>query len=397
MKLKGESIGYCSNVHPGKDFSEYLDQLKTHSVEVRKKLGFKKMGIGLWFSNETASQLKTESDRQNLVQFLDDNGLFAYTINGFPFGNFHDDVVKHKVYSPDWTSVERLEYTKTVCDVFNELLVHNHRNVGSISTLPLGWPSGRSRDSTWADGARLEKCANNLEQVAIHLGDIEKKSGVRIKLAIEPEPGCVLQTGQQVVQFFHQYLFSKSSHNNDLIRRHVGVCHDVCHAAVMFEDQNQILDLYRDNEIGIYKLQISSAIEARLDDINNEISKDAVLTQLAQFAEDRYLHQACSMDKNGQTHFYEDLPLALERFRNEDIEQTVRVHYHVPIFLERFGVLGSTQVQILECLDWFRSSDQQPDIEVETYAWNVLPNELQFENLSDGIANEVRWLHGKLV
>ena len=40
-----------------------------------------------------------------------------------------------------------------------------------------------------------------------------------------------------------------------------------------------------------------------------------------------------------------------------------------------------------------------PDLkhfEVETYAWNVLPEEHQVSNLADGIAKEMTWVKNQL-
>ena len=34
--------------------------------------------------------------------------------------------------------------------------------------------------------------------------------------------------------------------------------------------------------------------------------------------------------------------------------------------------------------------------EVETYAWNVLPPELQRDSLADGIADELKWVREQL-
>ena len=385
------SIGYCSNVHPGKSFAEYLKQLKANSVQVRESLHLDRMGIGLWFSAATAIQLKSAIDYGRLIGFLDDNGLDAYTLNGFPYGDFHQDVVKHAVYLPTWASDKRLEYTKLLADLLSQLLVDQGLyKSGSISTLPLGWPD-QDVDHSW-----MNMCADNLKVLARYLETIEAENRVTIRIAIEPEPGCVLQVGQQVIDFFNNYLLNGNENENQLVRRYIGVCHDVCHAAVMFEDQATLLDKLNDNQIGIYKLQVSSAIEARIVPSSESNTAAATSKKLAKFAEDRYLHQTSLFKPSGDISFYEDLPLALQALQMEQEEMTARVHYHVPIYMSEFDGLYSTQQQIIECLAWFEKNDADLDVEVETYAWSVLPTEMREPSLASGIAKELMWLQDQV-
>ena len=390
MSWELESIGYCSNVHPGKNFFEYLEQLKTHSVLVREKLNVDRMGIGLWFSAATAIQLKSAIDYSRLAEFLDNNGLVAYTLNGFPFGDFHQDVVKHDVYLPTWESKERLDFTKLLADLIDRLLTDQGVNKsGSISTLPLGWP-GEHVDESW-----LRQCAANLKSLAKFLEQIENKSGNTVRLAIEPEPGCVLHLGEHVVDFFEKYLFDGTEAENQLVKKFIGVCHDVCHAAVMFEKQSDLLAKLSSCDIGIYKLQVSAAIEARIDN-SNLAQRVNALDQLARFAEDRYLHQTCIQSSDGINTLIQDLPEALNTIQESDVTGTVRVHYHVPIFLKEFGYLNSTQQQITDCISWFQKNQVNVDVEVETYAWSVLPEEMRGPVLSDGIVDELNWLQQQI-
>jgi hypothetical protein len=69
-----------------------------------------------------------------------------------------------------------------------------------------------------------------------------------------------------------------------------------------------------------------------------------------------------------------------------------RVHFHVPLYLERFGLLETTQQTVLDCLAVLRRFSQVKHFEVETYAWGVLPQDLQVEDLATGIADEMRWV-----
>ena len=120
------------------------------------------------------------------------------------------------------------------------------------------------------------------------------------------------------------------------------------------------------------------------------------LAALGEFAEDRYLHQTVCRTQNSQ--FFEDLPQALAAARSGQVEAWAewRVHFHVPIYLERFGALSTTREDIVECLRHTLTEPQLKHYEVETYAWGVLPEELRQSELSSGIAREMQWLHDQL-
>jgi hypothetical protein len=60
-------------------------------------------------------------------------------MNGFPYGDFHEPVVKHKVYQPTWYEPARWKYTLQLAEILNQLLLPGVE--GSISTLPIAWPS----------------------------------------------------------------------------------------------------------------------------------------------------------------------------------------------------------------------------------------------------------------
>ena len=77
------------------------------------------------------------SERQELAKFknwLGKNDAYVFTINGFPYGNFHGSRVKEQVYRPDWTTQQRLDYTLVLFSILEELLEPGEE--GSVSTLP---------------------------------------------------------------------------------------------------------------------------------------------------------------------------------------------------------------------------------------------------------------------
>ena len=396
-------VGYCTNVHAGTSLDAVTQNLLSHSVQVRKQLmqsgcsDSEPLPVGLWLSNQAALELD-DTQLRRWGDWLAENHLLPYTFNGFPYSDFHQPVVKHNVYLPTWAEQSRLDYTVRLAGVLDCILPANE--LGTISTLPLGWPQGTRE--TEAESL-LVASANNLKQLAVELDRILQSSGRLIQVGIEPEPGCVLDSADDIVDFFQRYLFD--GQDVDRVRRHIGVCHDVCHSAVMFESQQTAIEAYHKAGICVCKVQVSSAIEGVLDGTQDE----RVWKELGAFAEPKYLHQTSMRDwESNSIEFFEDLHLALGQ-KNEysTIESgrqvfrgQVRVHFHVPIFMEQLGVLNTTQKQITECLAAIRqnvSGDGQesvmPHFEVETYAWNVLPKQYQRPSLADGIAAEIKWFN----
>jgi hypothetical protein len=159
----------------------------------------------------------------------------------------------------------------------------------------------------------------------------------------------------------------------------------------MFEDQEDVLRKYAAAGIGVGKIQVSAALRMDLDlfEPPAAAARAQAVKQLSQFAEDRYLHQTV-VRKGGEEVFFEDLQLALNAEASEPRGEW-RVHFHVPIYLQQFGRLHSTQEQIAECLAAARRHTTCRHFEVETYAWGVLPAELKQPELAAGIAEELQW------
>lgn len=388
----GTILGYCTNVHAGATFEQTLANLDTHAVKVKERVSpGEPMGVGLWLSARAAREVLEQDRTAELRDWLGSRGLLAFTFNGFPHGDFHQPVVKFRVYQPDWSEDSRLAYTVDLANILACLLPEGAE--GSISTLPVGW-GGDFRKAP----EKLRAAGNHLHAIATHLARLEAERGRLIHLDLEPEPGCQLTTSRDLVEFFEQYLLSGGSEktgSEKIVRRHLRVCHDVCHAAVMFEDQAEVLERYRRAGIEIGKVQLSSAIRARFEALD-EGQKTACFRQLRSFAEDRYLHQTVIQPTASLSRsrvFVEDLPAALEMARRDvTLRGEWRVHFHVPLYLERFGLVETTQQTVLDCLAAIRDFPGVRHFEAETYAWSVVPDELRVNELAAGIADELRWV-----
>jgi hypothetical protein len=366
-----------------------LDNMERRALEVKARASpDEPMGIGLWLAAQAAADLLREGRVEKLAEWLIEHGLLAFTINGFPHSDFHQSVVKHDVYEPDWTTEARTRYTLDLIRIQSKLIEVGGE--GSISTLPVGWHG--AIDGT---AGAAEAAASNLLRVVDQLARLEADTGKLVHLDLEPEPGCYLATSTDVVGFFEDHLLPRA--REDEVRRHLRVCHDICHAAVMFESQRDALLRYRAKGIGVGKVQVAAAVRAPFDSLAVG-EKEAAHHQLRQLEQDRYLHQTvvkpCA--EGPETLFFEDLPAALSSHSaSVGLTGEWRVHFHVPIFLARFGLLETTQDQILEFLELAGEHTDVRHFESETYTWEVLPDPLRSSDLAGGIAEELIWLRDR--
>ncbi|CAM3893447.1 metabolite traffic protein EboE [Kibdelosporangium persicum] len=351
---------YCTNVHPAEDLDGILRQLDTYAVPVREKLGADRLGLGLWLAADVAAGLAASGTaRRRLRAELDARGLAVITMNAFPYGGFHADVVKLSVYEPRWTDPRRLRYTVDCVTVLGDLLPDDVA-YGGISTLPLGWREPWTAEDDSAALASLASLTRTL-----------RSSPRRIKLAVEPEPGCVLDTVADTVAWLAPRVDPE----------YIGLCLDTCHLAVSFADPVRTVESITAAGLEIVKVQASAALH--VDDPR------AARAELAEFAEPRYLHQVRELAPDGTVLKADDLPEALETLPGEG---PWRVHFHVPLHASPDAPLRSTNdvlTQVLTTVPGDRT------IEVETYTWQVLPDRHR-QDLVDGIAAELAWADGQL-
>ncbi len=394
-------LAYCTNVHPGPDLAGVKANLSDYTLAVRRSLeasgdwrADEFLGVGLWLADSAAREVMQGDNHKRLADWLQENRLLPFTLNGFPQNNFHQAVVKHRVYEPTWWQPERFEYTRCLTQVLDRLLPPNQP--GSISTLPIAWSSPMPTHE------QFQRAAEHFKQLALELDRLLQTHHREIVIAIEPEPGCAITDGNSMRTFFERYLFD--GNHRDIIARHIGVCHDICHAAVMREDQAAELASYRDFGIRIGKIQVSSAIEVDWTGIPVPKRPEA-FEHLARFAEDRYLHQTTVVDSpNGPIVLHEDLPELIKSIRDPELlEGSWRVHFHVPIFYETAGALHTTRSEIGTCLSALEKAEVKTGdlptaldfighLEVETYAWGVLPESHRGTSLAEDIATELRYL-----
>ncbi len=389
-------LTYCTNIHPGENWERTLESLKTYVPRIKAEVSpDRPFGIGLRLSNTASEELGQGEHLEQFKKWLDENDLYVFTMNGFPYGNFHNQRVKEEVHTPDWTTKERLHYTNRLFDQLAFLLPEGM--VGGISTSPISYKhwhnSFEAMDMAFTLGAE------HLVQVIIHLNEIEEKTGKHLHLDIEPEPDGLLENSDEVIHFFENYLIPMAmvilerelgvdgNGVKSLVLRYITVCYDICHFSLAYEEPEITLKKFADHGIQVGKIQVSAALKIIFDAEN----KEKIWEALAQFNEPTYLHQVT--EKVGdKVKTYNDLPVVLED--KTDFTE-LRAHFHVPIFLDRFGLLQSTQDQILKVITYLKDHKVTDHLEVETYTWDVLPKDLKAP-LDQSIIREIQWLKNKL-
>lgn len=378
MTLIDFPLSYCTNVHPGITLEQVLDGLREFTAPLQQKLGAP-VAAGLWLAQPVIAELRNSPGRASqFVGELRRLGLSCYTLNAFPYGNFHSDRVKEQVYLPDWSSPERLDYTRGCAEVLAALL--DDGRDGSISTVPLAF-----KHNTRGDGFE-DAAISQLIAVAAWLSELFARTGKRIRLAIEPEPLCLLETTAETLAFFETLRARADDAGRlDDVTEYVGVCYDVCHQAVEFEDVGESLRRLDGAGIRLNKIHITCAIE-----LDNPIENVVGRERMAEFVEPRYLHQTFARQRDGTTISAVDLTreLCLDPPEEFLLAERWRIHFHVPVNAESLGPLGTTRPALREALQTVAALEQRPHLEVETYTWSVLPGE-QSVSLVDGLTAEM--------
>ena len=385
-------LSYCTNVHPGESWDEVLFNLKAHVPAIKAEVSpDHPFGIGLRLSAAAAASLCEPGRLEMFKAFLKEHALYVFTINGFPFGRFHDARVKEKVYLPDWQDERRLAYSNQLADILAELLPADVE--GSVSTVPGAFKA------RVPDEPAVARMVANLVKHAAYLAALFERSGRLIRLALEPEPCCFLETIDETIRFFEDQIFSRETAQtlaalagcsndqaHELLRRHIGVCFDVCHAAVEFEEEDALERLVTAG-IAVPKIQLSSAL--KLPRIGPETRG-----LLEPFDDGVYLHQVVERNEDGLRR-YADLDEAFATLASGDLREW-RVHFHVPVFLEECGAFATTQSYLKTILTQHRRRAITTHLEVETYTWGVLPQAKRQESLAGEIAREIQWVKRQL-
>jgi hypothetical protein len=351
-------------------------------------------GVSLRLSARSAETLaNSRAERDKLKKFLADNDMYLYTVNAFPYGPFKNQIVKEQVYEPDWRSEERTRYTINVADVLADVVPEGVSP--SIQSAPLGFKPR----VTGADV--VASYTEHVLRVAAHLIALTSRTGRTVTLALEPEPYCFLETTDETVAYFTNHLYSGAaatrlaklagipiSEAHIALRRHVGVVFDICHQAVVFENIAESLQKLVDAGIPIFKLQEAAAM--RVPEVTQKI-----VDMLARYAKTIYLTQTVEK-KDGKLTRFLNLEDAFKAWHANPGPREWRTHFHVPVFLDSLGELGTTRFAIEDALRFHKANPLSRQLEIETYTWDVLPEHLKTGDIVDYVTREIEWVRGQL-
>jgi hypothetical protein len=373
----GLHLAYCTNVHRGETWAETFDSLNTHTMRVKERVHPNgRYAIGLRLSDQASREL---SDPRTLLAFqswLDQYDCYVFTINGFPFGQFHGTRVKENVYRPDWTDPRRLAYTTRLFDLLAQLLPPGVE--GSVSTLP-----GSYKDFiTTPEQERAIR--DNVWRCVEHIAKLSERTGFHLHFGLEPEPLGYFENTSETVRFFNHL---RDEHPRDpRLEAHLGVNYDTCHFAIEYEGPADALDQFRQHGIRISKIHLSNALKL--------LPTREALRRLAGFAEDVYLHQVIVRQADGSLTRFRDLPQALgsSTATSPAVGDEWRVHFHVPLQMQSTAELDTTADHVRGVLKLLQTQPQLcSHLEMETYTWAVLPEPLRSRDVTDQIVAEYDW------
>lgn len=397
MKIREQPalhLTYCLNIHPGETWDAHELAIREQAAEVKRLVkATGPFGLGLRISGEAAATAAADPGKiEALKSMLAEHGLYAFTVNGLPFGTFHGRAVKEKVYQPDWRTPLRRRYTTQLADLLAELLPEGLD--GSVNTVPCSYRPWILRPGD------VERMVTNLVETARHLAVLRERSGRLIHVGLEPEPGCYLESTEDVVAFFNDQLLRKGGdlltrrygYGEDdaerLLRTHLGVCFDTSHLSLQYEDLAESVERYRGEGILISKVQLSAAL-----DVINERPR---LEALRPFVEPVYLHQVTARNFRGGIRAWSDLPEALRDVREAREFEALRVLYHLPLAWGGSDLIGTTSRNHDRAFFDALKAGGCGHLEIEPYSYDILPPTLREDPVTAVIAREYGWVQERL-
>jgi sugar phosphate isomerase/epimerase len=390
-------LTYSTLVHAGDTWDQLWASLQSYVPQVKARVSpDAPFGLCLRLSAATADTLVADpAERAKLARFLADHDLYVFTANAFVYGGFKNQLVKAEVYEPDWQTEERVRYTINVADLLAELAPPEVQP--SIQTPPMGFKPKVTGPEVIA-AYRL-----NVLRVTAHLVELERRTGTTVTLAIEPEPACFVETADEAIEYFAGQLYTGEAATelatltglpiaeaHAALRRHIGLVYDVGHQAVEFEDPRPALEKLTAAGIPIFKLQLAAAL--RIPEVGPED-----VERLRRFAGTIYLTQTVQRRGGALTRFLnmEDAFAAWESDPGGEPREW-RIHFHVPIFLERLGELETTRAATAQALALHREQPLSRHVEIETYTFDVLPEEFKTGDIVEYVSREIEWAAAEL-
>ncbi len=388
-------LTYSTLVHPGDTWGDMKNSLITYLPGVKAKFSPNApMGVSLRLAHASVEELLAKPEERNwLKNFLVTQDLYVYTVNAFPYGPFKGQIVKAEVYEPDWTTEARTQYTMNVANILAEVTGSDVEP--TIQTAPLAF---RPKVTSEEYVAAFDE---NIYRVIAHLMTLEKSTGRRVKLALEPEPFCYLETIPDTVTYFQEKIYSLEAAQRiaklsgqplaevfGATRRYLGVVLDICHQSVEFEDIADDIHQLSMAGIPIFKLQEAAAL--KVDNVTPEI-----VEELKKYTGTIYLSQTTEL-RDGKITRFLNLEDAIKAWELDPGPREWRTHFHVPVFLQDLGPFQTTRSGIDAALKVHAKTPLSTHLEIETYTWDVLPEHLKTGDISEYVIRELEYVRDEL-
>lgn len=378
----GLHLAYCTNVHRGENWPETLESLEQHCLAVRRRVApDRSFAIGLRLSDRASLELARPEALAGFSAWLERNHCYVFTINGFPFGDFHGRRVKEQVTQPDWTSAERLKYTLRLFDILAALVPEGGE--GSVSTAPVSFKQFNLGPRAW------ETARRRLWEVAEHVADLSRRRGLTLHLGLEPEPFGSIENTAESLELFERLASDRPG--DPRVREHIGINYDTCHFAIQWESPDAALKQFEEAGVRISKLHLSNALSLK--------PTPAAREWLRRWIDGVYFHQVIERGADGRLTRYPDLEDALAAAESTPpaADAVWRVHFHIPLDTPRSDLFSPTSDHLLGTLDYLqRRPGLCRHLEMETYTWEVLPAELKAATVDEMLAREYNWTLAQL-
>ena len=382
-------LAYSTLVHPADDWDELWASLQEYLPRVKQRVSPDvPSAVSLRLSAATTERLLADqSALADLRAWLSAEDLYVVTANAFPYGPFKNRLVMETVFEPDWRDRRRADYTKGVATILSAIATDGVSP--TIQTAPLGF-------KPHVTPGVVERFTEHVLQVVAHLVELARTTGTTVRLGLEPEPFCYVETTEEAIRYFGEELFTDAAADrlatlsgiddaDVALRAHLGVVFDICHQAVEFEDVGASLDALVDAGVPIVKLQVAAAM--RVPEVTREI-----VERLAQFTETVYLSQTMERRGDGPIRRFLNLRDAMTCWEPDGAPTEWRTHFHVPVFLDDLGGLGTTRFAITDALAKHRDAPLSDQVEIETYTWDVLPAQFKTGDIVEYLERELSWV-----
>lgn len=376
-------ITYCSNIFKNNNGTQLLNSLNKYKKEFKSY-----KDISICVSNNIINELNEKKNLNKILTWKKINKKNIPLINGFVYKNFHQNLIKENIYYPDWTKKERFNFTKNT--IFFAQKINKRSKICGISTLPITYKLWIKNNTKY----NIKKAINFFFEILKILIKIKKYKNILIHIDIEPEPFCLLEDCKDFIYFFKSwilpeleekikiYLNVKKNKAKNVITKHLNLCFDICHSAVMFENQKLSLDLIKKFKIKIGRVQISSAIKIKKINKHN-------FNHLNFLNKSPFLHQ--SLMKLNNLKYIKNNDFKNIKIINNEIIKEIRIHCHVPIYKKKItNNIYTTQKELKNSLMNILKYDFTRNLEIETYTYNMLYKKKS--NKIKSMIKEYNWL-----